>query len=145
MITIERLTSDCTSDIDQLVPLVHQQLSQGATADLMRDALLSPTTIIWIAKSDSSKVVGTLTLAITNCLTGLRCHIEDVVVDTAWRRQGIAQQLFETALSFAQQTLKARTIDLTSRPDRIAANTLYRKLGFVERDTNTYRYQPPTQ
>jgi ribosomal protein S18 acetylase RimI-like enzyme len=144
MITIERLTSDRISDIDQLVPLVQQQLSRGATADLLRDALLSPTTIIWIAKSDSSKVVGTLTLAITNCLTGLRCHIEDVVVDTAWRRQGIAHQLFETALSFAQQTLKARTIDLTSRPDRIAANTLYRKLGFVERDTNTYRYQPPT-
>ncbi len=34
----------------------------------------------------------------------------------------------------------ARTVDLTSRPSREAANRLYRRLGFVERDTNVYRW-----
>ena len=33
------------------------------------------------------------------------------------------------------------TVDLTSRPSREAANALYRKVGFVERQTNVYRYQ----
>jgi ribosomal protein S18 acetylase RimI-like enzyme len=31
-------------------------------------------------------------------------------------------------------------VDLTSRPKREAANHMYRKLGFVERDTNVYRF-----
>ncbi|MDQ1397351.1 MAG: hypothetical protein QOG64_2610, partial [Acidimicrobiaceae bacterium] len=35
----------------------------------------------------------------------------------------------------------ARTIELTSRPAREAANRLYQRLGFVERDTNVYRYE----
>jgi ribosomal protein S18 acetylase RimI-like enzyme len=32
-------------------------------------------------------------------------------------------------------------IDLTSRPERIAANILYQKLGFIRRETNAYRYK----
>jgi ribosomal protein S18 acetylase RimI-like enzyme len=32
------------------------------------------------------------------------------------------------------------TVDLTSRPAREAANSLYRKIGFVQRDTNVYRF-----
>jgi hypothetical protein len=32
-------------------------------------------------------------------------------------------------------------VDHTRRPSREAANALYRKVGFVERDTNVYRYQ----
>jgi len=34
----------------------------------------------------------------------------------------------------------AKTVDLTSRPSREAANRLYQRLGFVARDTNVYRY-----
>jgi len=36
---------------------------------------------------------------------------------------------------------KARTVDLTSRPSREAANRLYLKVGFEKRETNVYRYQ----
>jgi ribosomal protein S18 acetylase RimI-like enzyme len=31
-------------------------------------------------------------------------------------------------------------VDLTSRPSREAANRLYRRIGFVQRETNVYRY-----
>ncbi len=34
----------------------------------------------------------------------------------------------------------ARTVELTSRPSREAANRLYLRLGFERRDTNVYRY-----
>ena len=34
----------------------------------------------------------------------------------------------------------ATTVDLTSRPSREAANRLYQRLGFVQRDTNVYRF-----
>lgn len=33
----------------------------------------------------------------------------------------------------------SKTIDLTSRPSREAANRLYVRLGFVQRETNVYR------
>jgi ribosomal protein S18 acetylase RimI-like enzyme len=34
----------------------------------------------------------------------------------------------------------ATTVNLTSRPSREAANRLYRRIGFEQRDTNVYRY-----
>ena len=42
------------------------------------------------------------------------------------------------ALEWAGQ-VGARTVDLTSRPDREAANRLYQRLGFERRTTNVYR------
>ena len=33
-----------------------------------------------------------------------------------------------------------RSIDLTSRPSRVAANAMYVKMGFVARETNVYRF-----
>jgi ribosomal protein S18 acetylase RimI-like enzyme len=37
--------------------------------------------------------------------------------------------------------LGAKTVDLTSRPKREAANRLYQRIGFVPRDTNVYRFE----
>jgi hypothetical protein len=42
----------------------------------------------------------------------------------------------------ATNRFHVRTIDLTSRPSREAANHLYQTSGFVKRDTNVYRYDP---
>jgi ribosomal protein S18 acetylase RimI-like enzyme len=38
----------------------------------------------------------------------------------------------------------AKSVDLTSRPSREAANRLYQRLGFEARSTNVYRFQRPT-
>jgi ribosomal protein S18 acetylase RimI-like enzyme len=37
------------------------------------------------------------------------------------------------------RALGAKTVDLTSRPSREAANRLYVRLGFAARSTNVYR------
>jgi ribosomal protein S18 acetylase RimI-like enzyme len=39
------------------------------------------------------------------------------------------------------ESLGARSVDLTSRPTREVANRLYKRLGFVQRDTNVYRHR----
>ena len=52
---------------------------------------------------------------------------------------GIGQALNEYAINLAEQA-GAKTIDLTSRPSRESANRLYKRLGFVARETNVYRY-----
>jgi ribosomal protein S18 acetylase RimI-like enzyme len=88
---------------------------------------------------DDDVIVGSLTLAMFLIPTGRRAWIEDVVVDEATRGSGVGARLNEAALDHAR-TAGARTVDLTSRPSREAANRLYQRLGFVARDTNVYRY-----
>ncbi|MFF7153220.1 GNAT family N-acetyltransferase [Streptomyces sp. NPDC008139] len=84
-------------------------------------------------------IVGTLTLVLLPLASGLRARVEDVVVDSAARGQGIAGLLTEEALRLAREA-GARTVDLTSRPDRAAANRLYERLGFRTRESTVYRF-----
>lgn len=88
---------------------------------------------------EGSVYYGALTLVVFPIPTGVRAWIEDVVVSEDARGRGVAQLLSSQALKLAA-SLGARTIDLTSRPSRTAANQLYRKLEFIQRETNVYRY-----
>ena len=71
--------------------------------------------------------------------TGMRAWIEDVVVDEAARGHGVGEALNREALRLAKER-GAITVDLTSRPSREAANRMYQRLGFTQRETNVYRY-----
>jgi len=85
------------------------------------------------------QIVGSLTLVTFRIPTGVRSWIEDVVVDTTMRGKGIGEALTRAALQRAAE-LGAKTVDLTSRPSREAANRLYQRVGFELRQTNLYRY-----
>jgi ribosomal protein S18 acetylase RimI-like enzyme len=93
---------------------------------------------VFIAR-DNGTIVGSLTLVIFRLPTGLRAWIEDVVVDQAVRGRGVGEALNKAAIK-ATFDSGARTLDLTSRPSRVAANRLYQKLGFKARETNVYRF-----
>lgn len=84
-------------------------------------------------------IIGTLTLVLLPLPSGLRARVEDVVVDGAARGQGVAGLLTQEALRLAREA-GARTVDLTSRPDRAAANRLYERLGFEARRSTVYRF-----
>jgi ribosomal protein S18 acetylase RimI-like enzyme len=71
--------------------------------------------------------------------TGVRAWIEDVVVDEAARGKGAGEALTRRALERAAE-LGSKTVDLTSRPTREAANRLYQRVGFELRHSNLYRY-----
>jgi len=86
----------------------------------------------------SGVVLGSLTLVVFPIPTGTRAWIEDVVVDGAARGRGVGEALNRAALDRAREA-GARTVDLTSRPSREAANRLYLRLGFEPRETNVYR------
>ncbi|MEV6163233.1 GNAT family N-acetyltransferase [Streptomyces sp. NPDC052052] len=94
---------------------------------------------VLVARS-SDEIVGTLTLVLLPLPSGLRGRVEDVVVDGVARGQGVAGLLTEEALRIAGEA-GARTVDLTSRPDRAAANRLYERLGFRSRQSTVYRFQ----
>jgi ribosomal protein S18 acetylase RimI-like enzyme len=118
------------------------QLSRTAPApggSELAEMVRAPATILLMARDDEKGFVGSLTLVLFRIPTGVRAWIEDVVVDEASRGRGVAEVLCREALNRASAA-GARTVDLTSRPSREAANRLYRRLGFVERDTNVYRW-----
>ena len=126
----------CTS-VARLIP----QLSRSAPppgADVLGRMVSDPATTLFLARSGGT-VVGMLTLASFQVPTGLRSWIEDVVVDEAARGQGVAVALVQAALDEAAR-LGSRTVDLTSRPHREAANRLYQRMGFEVRETNVYRH-----
>ncbi len=93
---------------------------------------------LFIAREEG-KILGSLTLVTFRIPTGVRAWIEDVVVDEAARGKGIGEALTQAALARAAE-LGARTVDLTSRPSREAANRLYQRVGFKLRESNLYRY-----
>ncbi len=140
-LTIEEATRVDDELVESLAALV-PQLSRSAPAPGAAELaaiVASPATTLLVARDGTGRVVGALTLAVFRIPTGVRAWIEDVVVDEAARRGGIGAALVKEALARAEAA-GARTVDLTSRPDREAANRLYVRLGFTKRSTNVYRH-----
>jgi len=121
----------------RLVPQLSSS-SPAPSAAHLAEIVASPASQLLVARLDG-RIVGSLTLVLFRIPTGLRAWIEDVVVDASARGAGVGEALNRFALDEARRA-GATTVDLTSRPSREAANRLYRRLGFVQRETNVYRY-----
>jgi len=109
------------------------------TEHKLRTILSSKSTHFFIAETEDKEIAGMLSAVVYTIPTGTKFWIEDVVVDESYRGKGIGKDLMKSAIDFAISK-GARSVDLTSRPDRVAANKLYRELGFDLRETNVYRY-----
>jgi ribosomal protein S18 acetylase RimI-like enzyme len=142
-VTIEVAESASEELLEALRGLVAQLSSSAAppSAQRLAEIVASPASQLLLARDEEGEVVGMLTLALFPIPTGVRAWIEDVVVDERARGRGIAAALSREALALAARH-GARTVELTSRPEREAANRLYVKLGFRRRETNVYRYEP---
>ena len=129
---------------EELLAACHRlipQLSSSAapiTVDELAEIVNGESTIMFVARVDN-QIVGLLTLAVFRIPTAVRAWIEDVVVDSSARGHGVGEALNLAAIAEAKRR-GAKTVDLTSRPSREAANRLYQHIGFVARDTNVYRF-----
>lgn len=125
--------------VDALGRLLPQLSSTARPLDVeaVRRILECDANTVLVARGGRA-IVGTLSLVMFPVPSGLRARIEDVVVDEAARGHGVAGLLIEEALRIAREA-GARTVDLTSRPDRAAANRLYERLGFAVRESTVYR------
>ena len=108
----------------------------------LKAIVTSRASVLLIARDPALEgtIVGSLTLVLFRIPTGVRAWIEDVVVDGAARGRGVGEALNRVAIERAQRA-GAKTVDLTSRPSREAANRLYQRIGFEPRETNVYRYR----
>jgi ribosomal protein S18 acetylase RimI-like enzyme len=137
----QEATPELVEAMARLLPQLSSSAPAPTTAELDEIAT-SPATVLLVARLHG-RIVGSLTLALFRIPTGMRAWIEDVVVDESARGHGVGDALNRAALEIAAAR-GARTIDLTSRPSREAANRLYRRLGFQARETNVYRFDHGT-
>lgn len=137
---LTQITDDDVAALRHLIPQLSSS-SPGPTREELAAIVASSATRVLVARDGGAagRIVGTLTLALFRIPTGLRAWIEDVVVDSSARGRGVGEALTHAALA-AARAAGATTVELTSRPNREAANRLYQRLGFELRNTNVYRY-----
>lgn len=102
---------------------------KAAFAQYLELALSSA--IIVVAETPDGKLVGTAKLLFENKLHNgyaLLGHIEDVVVDSKARGQGVGKLLVQHLVALA--SVKCYKICLATKPENAA---FYQKCGFVER------------
>ena len=132
-------SDELVAAFEHLVPQLSSS-SPAPTAAQLAEIVASPATVLFVARDESGALVGSLTLALFRVPTGVLSWIEDVVVDESARGAGAGEKLVDAALGRARE-VGAKSVDLTSRPSREAANRLYLRMGFEARQTNVYRYK----
>jgi ribosomal protein S18 acetylase RimI-like enzyme len=142
-VTVEVATDVTPEIVDAFARLIPQLSSSSPPPDAaaLAEIVASDVTTLFLARDEQGAIVGTLSLCVFPIPTAVRAWIEDVVVDGA-PRQGAGRALTLAALDHAAK-LGAKTVDLTSRPSREAANAMYVNLGFELRKTNCYRWSVP--
>ncbi len=135
---VSEVTDDVVAAFQQLIPQLSSSNPPPSKQQL--DHIVGSDACHLLLAREGDRILGSLTLVIFPIPTGIRAWIEDVVVDGDARGKGVGAALNQIALDLARNA-GATTVDLTSRPSREAANRLYRRLGFSERETNVYRYK----
>jgi L-amino acid N-acyltransferase YncA len=137
---MDQVSDEIQAAFERLMPQL-TPYSPPPTRDELAEMAASQATHVFLARlpDQNGEIVGAATLGTFRSPTGLHGWIEDVIVDQRARRQGIGKALTEACLDQAR-TLGVREVNLTSRSTRCAANQLYQAMGFIQRDTNLYRY-----
>jgi ribosomal protein S18 acetylase RimI-like enzyme len=138
IVRLTEITDEVEEAFQRLIP---QLSSSSAVPTRQQMAEIASNESLFIARDpqQGGRIVGSLTLVTFRIPTGVRAWIEDVVVEETARGKGIGEGLTRAALARAAE-LGAKTVDLTSRPTRQAANRLYQRVGFQLRESNLYRY-----
>jgi ribosomal protein S18 acetylase RimI-like enzyme len=135
---VTEVGDDLITAFERLIPQLSSSAPPPGRAGL--EAIVgNPNCALFVARIDGT-IVGSLTLAMYPLPTCVKAWIDDVVVDESARGRGVGESLNRAALEEARRR-GAKEVDLTSRPQRDAANRLYVRLGFAQRDTNVYRYE----
>lgn len=136
IIEIQSYSTECHEAIQRFL----DQLTTNPmtlTEEMFRQLLASPNSHLFFLMKDE-QTAGMLTVGIYHSPTGGKAWIEDVVVDEAFRGQGLSKLLVTHAIEFTKSQ-GIPSLMLTSNPKRIAANKLYQAMGFGRKETNVYR------
>jgi len=113
-------------------------VSREDILDVIEESRLMVVRDFDVPRGGTHRIVAMATLVPRRQLMGCFGFVEDVATHPDYERRGIGTWLNRKLIEEAKR-LGMRHVDLTSGPDREAANHLYRKLGYERRDTNVYR------
>lgn len=139
MITISQLTEATPTSVEELEVLgraLHED-ERTFSAEQLDEILHNNTAIMMVAK-DGEKIIGMATLYVIPKVGSRNGLLEDVVVDAAYRGQGLGEKLVSSVIETGRER-KLKSIFLTSRAVRVAAHKLYEKLGFEIKETDVFK------
>lgn len=136
IIEIAEAKNSYTESINKLLAQLTDAAIVFTDADL-EEIVASPGSRIFLLQYEGA-TAGMLSLGSYKTPAGRKFWIEDVVVDGAFRGKGFGKILVEHAVGYAARQ-KGASLMLTSNPARVAANNLYRSLGFQQKHTNVYK------
>jgi len=135
---ITEFSTEVADAVRHLLPQFSSNASPPSD-ELIKQVIDSDASRLLVA-SEAGLVLGMLTIVIFPISSGTRAWIEDVVVDAPCRGKGVGEALIREALALARRE-DARTVNLASRPSRLAAIRLYKRIGFAPRETNIYKFE----
>jgi GNAT superfamily N-acetyltransferase len=138
--SIVRIRAACASDLPALRDLFRRSslsnerdrdllLARPEVLELTDEGITGGRTQVAVGADD--EILGFIT---TRPLDACALEIEDLFVDPAWMRTGVASRLMEDLLATASRN-GVRRIEVTANPH---ANAFYRDVGFIQgHDTET--------
>ena len=137
--TIRELTTLSQQQLEDVLKLMKELTTElVVTPEMLNRTVTSPGSHFFAIESEVGHIVGCATLCVYDSPTGRKAGVEDVVVSSECRGQGIGRMLMEHLIDYSRRELGDVDLHLTSRPHRVKANELYQRLGFEKRDTNAY-------
>ncbi|MDR3570810.1 MAG: GNAT family N-acetyltransferase [Candidatus Pacebacteria bacterium] len=133
---IKTVTDSQWENIVSLEQELHESSKQYPRENL--NAMLANDQVFVLAVQDGERIIGMATLYLQQKIDNRAAWVEDVIVSDEYRGRGLGKQLMEELIKTAREE-GVLTLNLTSRSSRVAANALYQKLGFEQRDTNVYK------
>jgi GNAT superfamily N-acetyltransferase len=137
-LTYIRLTEPTTTAVDHINNLIKQMSRTPKLMDEahLRRVLANPGS--FLVAMDGDRIVGCGQLCVEVLPSKVKGWLEDVVVDSEYRGQGIAGKIIEMAVSEARNQ-GCKHINLTSGADRESAHGLYERMGFKQRTSVQFR------
>lgn len=133
LITFNEVTADLQSQLTELYKQLNAELTQLDLATALSDYNTTDVVICL----DDDKLVGIAMMAKYKVVSGHKGIIEDVVVSSKYRGQGIGRKLMEKLLEQAEIS-KLDDVLLFSGHHRTAAISLYKSLGFKLKESGMY-------
>ena len=121
--------------------LLHMLDAEAPSLDFNRlQTLLTEDSFnLFVAEDENGSIAGMLTLACCPTLARSKWWVEDVIVDPAYRGQGVGRALVQAAVAHVKAAGASPSLYLTSNPSRVSARRLYVSEGFEEYETGVFR------
>ena len=141
IVELNEVTEGQVQEVRELMGELDQTIQ--VTEEMVRRTVEAENTHLFVVM-EGERIVGCASLCVFESPTGRKASVEDVVIQEAFRGRQLGKQLMQHVIEYAKE-LAPINLQLTSRPERVAANAMYQALGFQKRETNAYRMEIPAQ